>query len=176
MTFLRYLIAAAFAALAVGIVLAAVQNKRLAWLLPAATYAISSGLSFAIESWWPLFIGYALAKLLFTLRVGFGTEPPQRPHPVGFYVNHGLHILAGVVGSEIFTWTEDGLLRAALLCGIIHGLDTVGIYYTYTRLLANAEQAVRKALPIKMLWLFPVKVVWYGLITLGTASAVRSFV
>lgn len=59
--------------------------------------------------------------------------------------------------------------------GILQGLDTIGFYRTYERLLATSSPEVRKELPIKTAWLFVMKVAWYGALTMITAIIVRRF-
>jgi hypothetical protein len=108
--------------------------------------------------------------------VGADPQPARRPSSVGILVNHGLHVWAGIVGSAIFLFSVEGVLFAALLAVVVQGLDTVAFYYTYTRLLADSPAEVRNQLPVKVAWLFAMKVIWYGLITLLTATMVRYLV
>lgn len=91
------------------------------------------------------------------------------------FVNHAVHLWAGVVGSEVFSLSVQGFAFAMLFVGILQGLDTIGFYHTYKRLLATSSPEVRKELPIKTAWLFVMKVVWYGSLTMVTAVVVRKF-
>lgn len=176
MTVLLYIAEGAFGVLGAGVLLGSVQSKRIGLLLPAAAYGLSGATSFALESWWPLFLGFSLSRLFAAMGVGADPQPARRPSSVGILVNHGLHVWAGIVGSAIFLFSVEGVLFAALLAVVVQGLDTVAFYYTYTRLLADSPAEVRSQLPVKVAWLFAMKVIWYGLITLLTATMVRYLV
>ncbi len=173
--FLLYIAEGAFALNSAGILLASFQTKRIGLLLPASAYGLSSAVSFILASWWPLFFGYSLARLLAVYEVGVEQKPAQRPSAIGMFVNHGLHILAGIVGSGVFLPSFEGVTLVTLFAVMVQGLDTIGIYHTYMRLLSNEPEA-RRQLPVKAAWLFASKVIWYGLITSLTAAVVRSLV
>jgi len=175
-TFLLYIADGIFLVLGAGVLLGSVRYERVRWLLPAAAYGVSGAISFALESWWPLFLGLSLVLRFAAMEVDADPQPGQRLSPIGMFVNHGLHIWAGIVGSEIFLLSVDGLFFVALLAVVVQGLDTVALYHTYTRLLADSPAEVRSQLPVKVAWLFGLKVVWYGLITLLTAAAARHLV
>ena len=158
-----------------GILPSPSNGRRVGLLLPSMAYGVSSIFSFAFSSWWPLFLGYSIVRLLAVYEVGVDPKPAQRPSPVGMFVNHGLHIWAGIVGSEIFQPSLEGFALTTTFAVIIQGLDTIGFYRTYTRLLADEPEA-RSQLPVKTAWAFALKVIWYGLITIITAAFARSLV
>lgn len=173
MPFLLYITEGMFAVLATGILLGALQSKRFELLLPASAYGVSSAVSLALSSWWPLVIGFSLACLFSAFRVG--VEPPQRSSGVFILRNHGVHIWAGIAGSQFFLLSVEGLSFLAIFTIVIQGLDTIALYRAYTGLLATATAEVRKELLVKILWIFTVKVFWYGVVTLLSAAATRSF-
>lgn len=173
MMIVLYIVDAAFALLCGGILIAVVQNKRIGLLLPAAAYGISSAVSFFLESWWPLFFGLAVARLFATLGTGVDPQPAQRPSPTGMILNHVLHVWAGVVGSEVFSLSVPGIAFAILFVGILQGLDTISLYHRYTKLLTASSPEALKQLPIKTAWLFTMKVLWYGMLTIVAAIVVR---
>jgi len=172
---LLYIAEGAFALNSAGIVLGAIQNKRAGLLLPAAAYGASSAVSFALSSWYPLFIGLGVARVLAAYEVGVDSRPAHRPSPIGMTVNYGIHILAGIVGSDTFEVSVRGLSLSTMFAAMIQGLDTTALFRTYSGLLADDPEA-RRQLRIKIAWLFPTKVIWYGLVKVFTAAIVRGVV
>jgi hypothetical protein len=172
---LLYIVDGAFAFQCVGILLGSYQSKRIGLLLPASAYGLSSASSFVLTSWWPLFLGYSLARLFAVYETGVAQKPAQRLSPIDMFVNHGLHIIAGFVGSEVFLLSFEGITFLTLFAVVVQGLDTVGIYHTYTRLLSG-EPRMKHELLIKLAWWFVWKTFWYGFITMLTAAFVRNFI
>jgi len=92
MSVLLYVTEGLFALLGAGVLLGSIQSKRVGLLLPAATYVLSAVASFALQSWWPLFLGFGLARLFGSMGVGAEPQPVQRPTAKGLL----LLILIGV--------------------------------------------------------------------------------
>ena len=172
---LLYIAEGAFALHCASILLGSFQNKRIGLLLPASAYGLASAASFVLTSWWPLFLGFSLARLFAVYEVGVDPKPAQQPSPIGMFVNHGLHILAGIVGSEVFLQSFAGIAFVMIFSVVVQGLDTVGVYHTYIQLMSDKPE-VQRQLPIKFTWLFASKVIWYGLITTLVAAFVRNFI
>jgi hypothetical protein len=172
---LLYIAEGAFAVNCAGIVLGAFQTKRFALLVPASAYGISSAVSYTLTSWYPLFIGLGIARVLAAYAKGIESEPAHRPSGAGMVLNYAIHIVAGITGAETFQLSALGLSLSALFAAAIQGLDTVVIYRTYSRLLVGDPEA-RRLLPMKMAQLYPMKVIWYGLVTSVTAAITRGAV
>ncbi len=97
--------------------------------------------------------------------------------------NLGLHIIAGLFGANIFTWTGVGIMTCAVITCIVQGIDMFRIYHTTIKRINRQPPNIqmeqmktfRKRMPITFPQLFVTKVIGYGLVTLATASIVRSF-
>jgi hypothetical protein len=171
------MIAAIFVLLAGGICLGSWQNKRPWLLLPAAVYGISGALSLIFGSWWPVFIGFPISRLMQDLRVGLGKSSPQFPSRglslTKFLGNHILHIGAGIAGANVFLISSNGWILVILFSFIVQGLDTYGFYHMYKRLLTDTPDAL-KQLPTKVAWILTMKIFWYGSVTMLTAMVIRN--
>ena len=61
MTVLLYIVDALFALLALGIFASFTQSKHIGLLLGALCFGSAAALSFYLQSWWPLPVGFAAA-------------------------------------------------------------------------------------------------------------------
>ncbi|ODS32281.1 MAG: hypothetical protein SCARUB_02583 [Candidatus Scalindua rubra] len=97
--------------------------------------------------------------------------------------NLGIHIIAGLFGANIFTWTGVGIMTCVIITCVVQGIDMFRIYHTTMKrinqqppdILMEQKKAFRKRMLITFPQLFVMKVIGYGLITLATASIVRAF-
>lgn len=97
--------------------------------------------------------------------------------------NIGLHIIAGLVGANIFTWTGVGIMSCVFITCVVQGIDMLRIYRTTIKRINQQPPHIqeeqmktfRKRMHVTFPQLFVMKVIGYGLITLVTASIVRAF-
>lgn len=92
--------------------------------------------------------------------------------------NHLLHALAGILFPTLFLWTTDGILAAAAIAVVAQGIDTLRMYSENKAMALRPSMgehaAAMKIFLYKLAQLFLFKVVWYGLVTLIAASAMRA--
>ena len=96
--------------------------------------------------------------------------------------NLGLHIIAGVFGREIFTWTFEGFMWCIAITAIVQGIDMLRLYSTTvkrirqqpTHIQDKQMQTFKKRLPVTFPQLFIAKLVGYGLVTLVAAIIGRA--
>jgi hypothetical protein len=96
--------------------------------------------------------------------------------------NVGLHITAGFFSSKIFTWTSEGIIWCGIITGIVQGVDMFRIYHTTIKRIRQQPlhiqdeqmRTFKKRMPATFSQLFLAKFIGYGLVTLVTASIIRT--
>lgn len=96
--------------------------------------------------------------------------------------NHSLHIVAGVLGANIFLWSGSGVLATLILAVVAQAIDIVRMYFYHRNRILAAPEDVRdeqmanfkQGALYKFAQLYVVKVIWYGLVTLVAAQIMRS--
>lgn len=96
--------------------------------------------------------------------------------------NTGLHIIAGLFGSNIFSWTSQGIIACLVITSLIQGIDMTRLYRTTVKRINEQPDHIRdeqmqtfkKRLPITFPQLFIMKVIGYGLVTMASASIMRA--
>lgn len=96
--------------------------------------------------------------------------------------NHGLHIVAGILGVNIFIWSGSGVLASVILVSITQAIDIVRMYFYHRNRILAAPAEVREEQMMnfkqgaiyKFAQLYIAKVIWYGLVTLVAAQIMRS--
>lgn len=96
--------------------------------------------------------------------------------------NLGLHLLTGIFGSQIFTWTFVGIIWCTILTCVVQGVDMFRIYHITVKRIRQQPPHIqdeqmhtfKKRSPITFPQLFVVKLIGYGLVTLVTATVMRA--
>ena len=96
--------------------------------------------------------------------------------------NHALHLIVGVLGANIMTWSAPGVLVSMVLALITQAIDIVRMYlYHRNRILAEPDDIrdehmlnFKQGVVYKFAQLYVAKVIWYGLVTLVAAQIMRS--
>jgi len=92
-----------------------------------------------------------------------------------------IHIIAGILGRNIFTFTLHGILWCLLITAIVQGIDMIRIYNYHKKRIEQASPHVkeeqvrifRKRTPIIMPQIYILKVLFYGAVTLVVSAIVR---
>lgn len=93
-----------------------------------------------------------------------------------------IHVVAGIVGPQLFAWSLQGIVTCAVVSGVIQGVDMRRIYkYHKNRILSAPPHIKDEQLKIfnegvfyKLSQLYIFKVILYGAITIGVAAITRS--
>lgn len=96
--------------------------------------------------------------------------------------NHLIHVVAGVIGTTIFSWSAVGIVTAGIVAAVTQAIDTVRMYFYYRDRILQAPPDVReqqmKAFKqravIMLAQLYVVKVCWYAVVLLLAAYVTRS--
>ena len=97
--------------------------------------------------------------------------------------NHALHLIIGVLGTNIMTWSASGVLVSMTFALISQTINMVRMYiYHRNRISAEPEDVrelhmmnFKQRALYKYAQLYVAKVLWYGFVTLVAAQIVRSF-
>ena len=97
--------------------------------------------------------------------------------------NFCIHIIAGILGSKIFTWTSEGIIWCIVMTFIIQGISMFQMYQTTVKRIRQQPLQIqdeqmrtfRKRLPIIFPQLFIAKLIGYGLLTMASANILRIF-
>lgn len=96
--------------------------------------------------------------------------------------NHFLHILLGLLGKNLLTFTKEGLLVCFSITAVVQGIDIIRFYfYSTNRLMTESPEsihnghldAVKKEAPYKLLQLWLFKISWYGSFSMFIAYLLR---
>lgn len=92
-----------------------------------------------------------------------------------------IHIIAGILGKNIFTINIYGILWCYLIATIVQGIDMIRVYSYHKKRVEQANPELReeqmrnfrRRAPVVMLQIYIVKVLLYGTVTLAVAAIVR---
>lgn len=92
-----------------------------------------------------------------------------------------IHIIAGILGRNIFIINIHGILWCLLVTAVVQGIDMIRVYKYHKKRVELSNPVIRedhmknfrKRAPIIMPQIYIVKVIFYGLITLAIATIVR---
>ncbi|MBA7647449.1 hypothetical protein ES703_55221 [subsurface metagenome] len=93
-----------------------------------------------------------------------------------------IHIIAGILGRNIFTLNFHGILWCLLIATIVQGIDMIRVYNYHkkrierTTLVHIREEKMRnfkRRAPIIMPQIYIVKVLFYGAVTFAVAAIAR---
>lgn len=97
--------------------------------------------------------------------------------------NHLIHIIAGIIGYQIFTWSKSGLLICALITAGVQAIDIFRIYFYHKNLILASPLTVKeekmRVFKDRAFYIFSQlyiwKVIWYGSVTILAAAITRHF-
>lgn len=92
-----------------------------------------------------------------------------------------MHVVAGIVGPQLFSWSMQGVIICAVVTGVIQGIDMWRIYkYHKNRILSEPPHIRDEQLKIfnegaiyKFSQLYIFKIILYGAITMSVAAITR---
>ena len=96
---------------------------------------------------------------------------------------HVLHLMGGMLGANIMTWSALGVLMSAAFSLLVQAISLGFLHFDVRKRLSAKPQwdlrqtATPPASPLywyKLAQLYVVKVIWYGLVTLLAAHITRT--
>lgn len=97
--------------------------------------------------------------------------------------NFCLHIVIGVLGNNIFTFTSSGLLECFAIAMFTQAIDTIRIYYEtkkrieHRQLVKEREEHMNHYMKNRFIilpQLAVMKAIFYGIVTLASAYVART--
>lgn len=99
--------------------------------------------------------------------------------------NHALHLIGGVLGANIMTWSAPGVLTSVAFSSFVQGISMIFLHFDVRNRFSVTSEDVQKnsrqmgsppGSPrywYKFAQTYVVKVIWYGLVTLLAAHVMR---
>ena len=85
--------------------------------------------------------------------------------------NHAIHLIGGVLGANIITWSVLGVLTSAAFSLFVQGISMIFLHRDFRNRFSDEQIPSKYWYKFAQFYVF--KVIWYGLVTLLAAHVTR---